>query len=221
MPYHSFYAMSLLNKYSLSPLKLTFKNCIFKAQEYIFKYIVQSRRLFSLATGGQNEEEFRCCIQELLMSVRFFLSQESKGSGALSQSQVISFHLCWVEESDKCSLFIFTQQCNQMFSPSKSIAPVYICSLTNFMSRLLKFPHLLCTSWAEVGCLSLLSLHGEAIGLHQLHFQLPEHILMIGHAITTSPGEGISLEPISCSSFPQASHCILICQLENHYIGLS
>ncbi|KAB0405229.1 hypothetical protein E2I00_013051 [Balaenoptera physalus] len=59
------------------------------AQEYIFKYIVQSRRLFSLATGGQNEEEFRCCIQELLMSVRFFLSQESKGSGALSQSQAV------------------------------------------------------------------------------------------------------------------------------------
>ncbi|XP_006859416.1 PREDICTED: dedicator of cytokinesis protein 4 [Chrysochloris asiatica] len=62
---------------------------VLKAQEYIFKYIVQSRRLFSLATGGQNEEEFRCCIQELLMSVRFFLSQESKGSGALSQSQAV------------------------------------------------------------------------------------------------------------------------------------
>ncbi|KAK7798702.1 hypothetical protein U0070_000354 [Myodes glareolus] len=62
---------------------------VLKAQEYIFKYIVQSRRLFSLATGGQNEEEFRCCIQELLMSVRFFLSQESKGAGALSQSQAV------------------------------------------------------------------------------------------------------------------------------------
>ncbi|ELK12672.1 Dedicator of cytokinesis protein 4 [Pteropus alecto] len=62
---------------------------VLKAQEYIFKYIVQSRRLFSLATGGQNEDEFRCCIQELLMSVRFFLSQESKGSGALSQSQAV------------------------------------------------------------------------------------------------------------------------------------
>ncbi|EDM03344.1 rCG61551 [Rattus norvegicus] len=62
---------------------------VLKAQEYIFKYIVQSRRLFSLATGGQNEEEFRCCIQELLMSVRFFLSQESKGTGALSQSQAV------------------------------------------------------------------------------------------------------------------------------------
>ncbi|KAJ7415529.1 Dedicator of cytokinesis protein 3 [Pitangus sulphuratus] len=62
---------------------------VLKAQEYIFKYIVQSRRLFSIATGGQNEEEFRCCIQELLMSVRFFLSQESKGASALSQLQAV------------------------------------------------------------------------------------------------------------------------------------
>uniref|UniRef100_A0A8C4P2U3 Dedicator of cytokinesis 4 n=1 Tax=Dromaius novaehollandiae TaxID=8790 RepID=A0A8C4P2U3_DRONO len=62
---------------------------VLKAQEYIFKYIVQSRRLFSIATGGQNEEEFRCCIQELLLSVRFFLSQESKGASALSQLQAV------------------------------------------------------------------------------------------------------------------------------------
>ncbi|XP_061495992.1 dedicator of cytokinesis protein 4 isoform X4 [Rhineura floridana] len=62
---------------------------VLKAQEYIFKYIIQSRKLFSLATGGQNEEEFCCCIQELLMSVRFFLSQETKGASALSQAQAI------------------------------------------------------------------------------------------------------------------------------------
>ncbi|OCT87399.1 hypothetical protein XELAEV_180210954mg, partial [Xenopus laevis] len=62
---------------------------VLKAQEYIFKYIVQSRKLFSLTTGGQNEDEFRCCIQELLMSIRFFLSQDSKGASALSQSQAV------------------------------------------------------------------------------------------------------------------------------------
>ncbi|XP_053109836.1 dedicator of cytokinesis protein 4 isoform X6 [Hemicordylus capensis] len=62
---------------------------VLKAQEYIFKYIVQSRKLFSLATGGQNEEEFCCCIQELLMSVRFFLSQETKGASTLSQAQSV------------------------------------------------------------------------------------------------------------------------------------
>lgn len=59
-----------------------------QATEYIFKYIIQSRRLFALATGGQNEEEFRCCMHELFMSIRFFLSQESKGSGAIMHTQV-------------------------------------------------------------------------------------------------------------------------------------
>uniref|UniRef100_A0A8D0ACU9 Dedicator of cytokinesis 4b n=1 Tax=Sander lucioperca TaxID=283035 RepID=A0A8D0ACU9_SANLU len=53
---------------------------VLKASEYIFKYIIQSRRLFSLATGGQNEEEFRVCIHELFMSIRFFLSQENKST---------------------------------------------------------------------------------------------------------------------------------------------
>ncbi|XP_030633164.1 dedicator of cytokinesis protein 4b [Chanos chanos] len=62
---------------------------VLKATEYIFKYIVQSRRLFSLATGGQNEEEFRCCVNELFMSIRFFLSQESKGSSPVAQTQAV------------------------------------------------------------------------------------------------------------------------------------
>ncbi|XP_043944609.1 dedicator of cytokinesis protein 4 isoform X2 [Protopterus annectens] len=62
---------------------------VLKAQEYIFKYIIQSRSLFSITTGGQNEEEFNCCIQELFMSVRFFLSRESKGYAALTQTQMV------------------------------------------------------------------------------------------------------------------------------------
>ncbi|KAG9342289.1 hypothetical protein JZ751_016791 [Albula glossodonta] len=62
---------------------------VLKATEYIFKYIIQSRRLFSRATGGQNEEEFRCCIHELFMSVRFFLSQESKGTGPVTHTQAV------------------------------------------------------------------------------------------------------------------------------------
>ncbi|KAK2096461.1 Dedicator of cytokinesis protein 4 [Saguinus oedipus] len=96
---------------------------VLKAQEYIFKYIVQSRRLFSLATGGQNEEEFRCCIQELLMSVRFFLSQESKGSGALSQSQK--------KMMSAVCLFLHNRVIKR-YLHQKSITPVYVCSLTNF-----------------------------------------------------------------------------------------
>ncbi|XP_061618455.1 dedicator of cytokinesis protein 4b isoform X4 [Phyllopteryx taeniolatus] len=62
---------------------------VLKASEYIFKYIIQSRRLFSLATGGQNEEEFRVCIHELFMSIRFFLSQESKGTSPVAQTQAV------------------------------------------------------------------------------------------------------------------------------------
>ncbi|RXN25694.1 dedicator of cytokinesis 4-like protein [Labeo rohita] len=62
---------------------------VLKATEYIFKYIIQSRRLFALATGGQNEEEFRCCMHELFMSIRFFLSQENKSSRPITQTQAV------------------------------------------------------------------------------------------------------------------------------------
>lgn len=68
--------------------RLRFSCLSLQASEYIFKYIIQSRRLFSLATGGQNEEEFRVCIHELFMSIRFFLSQENKGATPVSQTQV-------------------------------------------------------------------------------------------------------------------------------------
>ncbi|XP_044198867.1 dedicator of cytokinesis protein 4b isoform X6 [Thunnus albacares] len=62
---------------------------VLKASEYIFKYIIQSRRLFSLATGSQNEEEFRVCIHELFMSIRFFLSQENKVTSPVAQTQAV------------------------------------------------------------------------------------------------------------------------------------
>ncbi|KAJ8245663.1 hypothetical protein GJAV_G00273130 [Gymnothorax javanicus] len=62
---------------------------ILKATEYIFKYIIQSRRLFSRATGGQSEEEFRCCVHELFLSIRFFLSQETKGPSPVSHTQAV------------------------------------------------------------------------------------------------------------------------------------
>ncbi|TKS90898.1 Dedicator of cytokinesis protein 3 [Collichthys lucidus] len=68
------------------PLRRSF---VLQASEYIFKYIIQSRRLFSLATRGQNEEEFRVCIHELFMSIRFFLSQENKGTSPVAQTQAV------------------------------------------------------------------------------------------------------------------------------------
>ncbi|KPP58630.1 hypothetical protein Z043_123528, partial [Scleropages formosus] len=61
---------------------------VLKASEYIFKYIIQSRRLYALATGGQNEDEFRCCVRELFMSLRFFLSQESRVGSPIAQTQL-------------------------------------------------------------------------------------------------------------------------------------
>ena len=71
---------------------------VLQASEYILKYIIQSRRLFSLATGGQNEEEFRVCIHELFMSIRFFLSQENKGTSPVAQTQV-----CVCVPNHKCA----------------------------------------------------------------------------------------------------------------------
>ncbi|XP_078272813.1 dedicator of cytokinesis protein 4-like isoform X4 [Rhinoraja longicauda] len=62
---------------------------VLRAQEYIFKYIVHSRSLYTLATGGQNEEEFRSSIYELFQSVRFFLSIESQGSSIITQTQAV------------------------------------------------------------------------------------------------------------------------------------
>ncbi|XP_070996929.1 dedicator of cytokinesis protein 4-like isoform X2 [Oncorhynchus clarkii lewisi] len=62
---------------------------VLNATEYIFKYIIQSRRLFALATGGQSEEEFRCCVHELFMSIRFFLSQENKITSPVTQTQAV------------------------------------------------------------------------------------------------------------------------------------
>lgn len=76
-----------------------------QASEYIFKYIIQSRRLFSLATGGQNEEEFRMCIHELFMSIRFFLSQENKGISPVAQTQVcVHESVLFIRCSDTCEI---------------------------------------------------------------------------------------------------------------------
>ncbi|XP_069759916.1 dedicator of cytokinesis protein 4-like isoform X6 [Narcine bancroftii] len=62
---------------------------VLRAQEYIFKYIVHSRSLYTLATGGLNEEEFQSSIYELFHSVRYFLSIESQGSSIITQTQAV------------------------------------------------------------------------------------------------------------------------------------
>ncbi|XP_061689804.1 dedicator of cytokinesis protein 3 isoform X3 [Syngnathoides biaculeatus] len=44
------------------------------ALEYLFKFIVQSRSLYSRATCGMEEDQFRRSIQELFQSIRFVVS---------------------------------------------------------------------------------------------------------------------------------------------------
>ncbi|KAF3855665.1 hypothetical protein F7725_016388 [Dissostichus mawsoni] len=57
------------------------------ALEYLFKFIIQSRILYSRATCGMEEEMFRCSIQELFQSIRFVLSLDSRSSETLIFTQ--------------------------------------------------------------------------------------------------------------------------------------
>ncbi|KAJ3586458.1 hypothetical protein NHX12_012856, partial [Muraenolepis orangiensis] len=57
------------------------------ALEYLFKFIVQSRILYSRATCGMEEEQFRANVQELFQSIRFVLSLDSRSSETLVFTQ--------------------------------------------------------------------------------------------------------------------------------------
>lgn len=59
-----------------------------QALEYLFKFIVQSRLLYSRATCGMEEEQFRSSVQELFQSIRFVLSLDSRSSETLLFTQV-------------------------------------------------------------------------------------------------------------------------------------
>uniref|UniRef100_A0A7N6B6K4 Dedicator of cytokinesis 3 n=1 Tax=Anabas testudineus TaxID=64144 RepID=A0A7N6B6K4_ANATE len=58
-----------------------------RALEHLFKFIVQSRILYSRATCGMEEEQFRASIQELFQSIRFVLSLDSRSSENLVFTQ--------------------------------------------------------------------------------------------------------------------------------------
>uniref|UniRef100_A0AAZ3SIS4 Dedicator of cytokinesis 3 n=1 Tax=Oncorhynchus tshawytscha TaxID=74940 RepID=A0AAZ3SIS4_ONCTS len=58
-----------------------------RALEYLLKFIIQSRILYSRATCGMEEEQFRASIQELFLSIRFVLSLDSRGSETLVFTQ--------------------------------------------------------------------------------------------------------------------------------------
>ncbi|CAB1336119.1 unnamed protein product, partial [Coregonus sp. 'balchen'] len=58
-----------------------------RALEYLLKFIIQSRILYSRATCGMEEELFRASIQELFQSIRFVLSLDSRSSETLVFTQ--------------------------------------------------------------------------------------------------------------------------------------
>ncbi|XP_025127729.2 dedicator of cytokinesis protein 3 isoform X9 [Bubalus bubalis] len=74
-----------------------------RALEYLFKFIVQSRILYSRATCGMEEEQFRSSIQELFQSIRFVLSLDSRNSETLlfTQGEYVS-----------CLLSLLRQMCD-------------------------------------------------------------------------------------------------------------
>lgn len=59
-----------------------------QALEYLFKFIVQSRILYSRATCGLEEEQFRLSIQELFQSLRQVLSLDARTCDTLLFTQV-------------------------------------------------------------------------------------------------------------------------------------
>ena len=88
--------------------------CVPQALEYLFKFIVQSRILYSRATCGMEEEQFRASIQELFQSIRFVLSLDSRSSENLVFTQVRQMNVTCLSLSsfinvfDVFHLFIFT-----------------------------------------------------------------------------------------------------------------
>ena len=79
---------ALIHKMMHALTWLYFSVCILQALEYLFKFIVQSRILYSRATCGMEEEQFRASIQELFQSIRFVLSLDSRSSENLVFTQV-------------------------------------------------------------------------------------------------------------------------------------
>ncbi|XP_077459447.1 dedicator of cytokinesis protein 3-like isoform X1 [Stigmatopora argus] len=61
---------------------------VVRALDYLFKFIVQSRSLYSRATCGTEEEQFRAAVRELFRSLRSLLSLDRPDCEALVVTQV-------------------------------------------------------------------------------------------------------------------------------------
>lgn len=60
---------------------------------------MQSRSLYSRATCGMEEEQFRASIHELFQSIRFLLSLDGRNAETLVCTQVMHTHLLYLSDS--------------------------------------------------------------------------------------------------------------------------
>ncbi|MGH0122521.1 UNVERIFIED_CONTAM: hypothetical protein FKN15_049335 [Acipenser sinensis] len=67
---------------------LSYRDLI-KVLKWYVDRIVEAEHQERIQQVLKSEEEFRCCVHELFMSIRFFLSQESKGSSPVTQTQAV------------------------------------------------------------------------------------------------------------------------------------
>ncbi|KAG7257668.1 hypothetical protein CRUP_038092, partial [Coryphaenoides rupestris] len=58
-----------------------------RALEYIFKFIVRSRLLYSRATGGQEDDDFHVSVHQLFTSLRVVLNLDAQHADTLLFSQ--------------------------------------------------------------------------------------------------------------------------------------
>uniref|UniRef100_A0A672QAX0 Dedicator of cytokinesis 3 n=2 Tax=Sinocyclocheilus grahami TaxID=75366 RepID=A0A672QAX0_SINGR len=61
-----------------------------RALEYLFKFIIQSRILYSRATCGMEEDQFRASIQELFQSIRFVVNLSFSGLSPYFQAALLN-----------------------------------------------------------------------------------------------------------------------------------
>lgn len=156
------YDMTCTSADCMSPSACCQQPC--QALEYLFKFIVQSRILYSRATCGMEEEQFRASIQELFQSIRFVLSLDSRSSENLVFTQVReftphdkNFHrlLLWGDMSPAFQCyFIFVYKCFYFFIYSSSLFECMVrwlfflfVNLFLISFLLLVSPFILCTLW--------------------------------------------------------------------------
>lgn len=140
-----------------------------QALEYLFKFIVQSRILYSRATCGMEEDQFRASIQDLFQSIRFVLSLDSRSSENLVFTQV--------RRSRHAVLFIFSllRLCSLFFFECMTHLLIFFC-LFHFCIPYLLFTSEICPHVCPIPGLLSDSFGGVII-------RMP----VCGHALRLSP----------------------------------